>query len=332
MDKARHDEAAKIPVPDFEALSRNMARFVEEAGKATAAYMKPHEEGRANNNLADDVGEIVKTFGQVAEDWLRDPQRAIEAQGRLATDFLSLWAGTLQRMQGDEAHPVAAPDPKDNRFRDPEWSENPVFDFIKQAYLLTSRWAEALIDDAEHLDEHTRHKAQFYLRQLSSALSPSNFIPTNPELIRETLKRERRQPGPWHADAHRGHRGRRRRDQNPAIRPVEVSGRRQHRRHARQGDLPQRPDRTPAIRADHRDRPEAAAPHRPAVDQQVLHPRPQPRQELHPLGGRSGPDGLLHLVGQPGRAARRQRLRRIHARGRLRGPPRRSRKRRASER
>jgi polyhydroxyalkanoate synthase subunit PhaC len=188
MDKAPHDEAAKLPVPDFEALSRNMARFVEEAGKATAAYLKPIEERRANTGLADEVGDIVKTLGQVADDWLRDPQKVIEAQSRLATGFLSLWAGTFRRMQGEEAQPVAVPDPKDNRFRDPEWSDNPYFDFIKQAYLLTSRWAETLVEEAEHLDEHTKHKAQFYLRQLSSALSPSNFVATNPELIRETLK------------------------------------------------------------------------------------------------------------------------------------------------
>src|SRR5688572_18946747 len=188
MEKAHGDDTANLPLPDFEALSRNMARFIEEAGKATAAYLNPAEERRANTGLADEVGDIVKILGQVAEDLLRDPQKAIEAQGRLATDFLSLWIGTLKRLQGEDAQPVAVPDPKDNRFRDPEWSENPFFDFIKQAYLLTSRWAESLVDEAEHIDENTRLKAHFYLRQLSSALSPSNFVPTNPELIRETLK------------------------------------------------------------------------------------------------------------------------------------------------
>ena len=188
MENAHGDDSAKLPLPDFEALSRNMARFIEEAGKATAAYLKPSEERRGNTGLADEVGDIVKILGQVAEDLLRDPQKAIEAQGRLATDFLSLWIGTLKRLQGEDAQPVAVPDPKDNRFRDPEWSENPFFDFIKQAYLLTSRWAESLVDEAEHIDENTRLKAHFYLRQLSSALSPSNFVPTNPELIRETLK------------------------------------------------------------------------------------------------------------------------------------------------
>src|SRR5215211_6422775 len=114
MEKAHHDEAAKLPVPDFEALSRNMARFVEEAGKATAAYLKPTEERRSNAGLADEVGDMVKILGQVAEDWLRDPQKAIQAQARLATGFMTLWTGTLKRMQGEAAQPVAEPDPKDN--------------------------------------------------------------------------------------------------------------------------------------------------------------------------------------------------------------------------
>ncbi|HST94689.1 MAG TPA: class I poly(R)-hydroxyalkanoic acid synthase, partial [Microvirga sp.] len=107
MEKAHHDEATKLPVPDFEALSRNMARFVEEAGKATAAYLNPAEERRGNSGFAEEVGDIVKTLGQVAEEVMRDPQKAVEAQGRLATDFLSLWVGTLRRIQGEEAQPVA---------------------------------------------------------------------------------------------------------------------------------------------------------------------------------------------------------------------------------
>src|SRR5829696_5662962 len=166
MEKPHPDEAVKLPVPDFEALSRNMARFVEEAGKATAAYIKPLEERRANTGLADEVGEIVKTLGTVAEYWLVDPQKAVEAQSRLGANFLDLWATTLKRMQGEPAKPVAAPEPKDARFKDPEWSENPIFDFLKQAYLITSRWAEDLVEDADGVDERTRHKAQFYLRQI----------------------------------------------------------------------------------------------------------------------------------------------------------------------
>ncbi|HEY5795261.1 MAG TPA: class I poly(R)-hydroxyalkanoic acid synthase, partial [Bosea sp. (in: a-proteobacteria)] len=74
------------------------------------------------------------------------------------------------------------------RFADPDWSGHPMFDFIKQAYLIGSRWAESMVDKAEDLDPHTREKARFYVKQIASALSPTNFVATNPELLRETLR------------------------------------------------------------------------------------------------------------------------------------------------
>ena len=84
--------------------------------------------------------------------------------------------------------PVVAPDARDKRFKDPEWTDNPFFDFLKQAYLLTSQFANGMVSDAEGLDPHTRHKAEFYMRQIANAIAPSNFVLTNPELLRETLK------------------------------------------------------------------------------------------------------------------------------------------------
>jgi polyhydroxyalkanoate synthase len=102
--------------------------------------------------------------------------------------YAELWNNAVMRMLGQEVVPVAEPEPGDNRFKDPDWSQNPYFDFWKQAYLITSRWADDLLDNTSGLDERTRQKAEFYLRQVSSALSPSNFPMTNPEVLRETLK------------------------------------------------------------------------------------------------------------------------------------------------
>jgi polyhydroxyalkanoate synthase subunit PhaC len=82
---------------------------------------------------------------------------------------------------------VATPAANDKRFADPEWTSNQFFDFLKQAYLLTTRWANQLVSDAADLDPHTKQKAEFYMRQIVNALSPSNFVLTNPELLRETL-------------------------------------------------------------------------------------------------------------------------------------------------
>ena len=79
------------------------------------------------------------------------------------------------------------PATSDKRFADPEWTSNQFFDFLKQAYLLTTRFANQLVSEADDLDPHTRQKAEFYVRQIANAVSPSNFVLTNPELLRETF-------------------------------------------------------------------------------------------------------------------------------------------------
>jgi polyhydroxyalkanoate synthase len=186
MDKSA-TEPAKPGEVDIEVLSRNLARLIEEGGKALAAYIKPREEGKIRSDIAEDVTDAVKTVGRVAEYWLSDPQRAIELQASLGRAYLDLWAGAVKRMAGEQTEPVVAPDPRDKRFSDPEWSQNQFFDFLKQAYLLTAQWADRLVKDAVGVDEHTRKKAEFYVTQLANAISPSNFVLTNPELLRETL-------------------------------------------------------------------------------------------------------------------------------------------------
>ena len=183
---AAHDPP-KVSAVDIEAFSRNVARLIEEGGKALAAYMKPREQGKIKADAGEDIADAVKTIGQVAEYWLSDPQRALELQTSLGRAYLDLWAGMAKRMTGEESAPVAAPDAKDKRFADPEWSQNQFFDFLKQAYLLSTQWAEHLVKDAQGVDPHIRAKAAFYVKQIGNAVSPSNFVFTNPELLRETL-------------------------------------------------------------------------------------------------------------------------------------------------
>ena len=186
--RERSDPILQYIIDNPEAFAENLARVVEHSGKAMAAYLAPLERGEMKRHYTDELTELVKTLAQVGQYWMSDPQRAMEAQTRLWIGYMDLYAAMLRRMAGEVVQPVAEPDPKDKRFRDEEWSENQFFDFLKQAYLITGRWAEFLVDRAEELDEHTRHKAQFYVKQLVNALSPSNFILTNPELLRETAK------------------------------------------------------------------------------------------------------------------------------------------------
>src|SRR6202163_2083034 len=188
--KAPAAEPTSAPAPgtpvDIEVFARNLARVVEEGGKALAAYLKPREEGRIQGEYAEFI-DVVKTLGQVGQYWLKDPQRALDLQLNLGRSYLDLWAGAVKRMAGEKTEPVAEPSPKDKRFSDPEWSSNQFFDFLKQAYLLTVKWANHLVDHAEGLDPVTSQKAEFYVRQIVNAIAPSNFVLTNPELLRETL-------------------------------------------------------------------------------------------------------------------------------------------------
>ncbi|MGQ0446713.1 MAG: PHA/PHB synthase family protein [Beijerinckiaceae bacterium] len=172
--------------PDFERLSNNIARLVELSGKALAACLKPGEAGDVNSDVPAKVADAVRSLGCVAEHWLSDPARTFAAQSALAGKFVGLWAHSLRRMSGEQEDPFVPYDPLDKRFTAPEWRESPFFDFLRQAHSIVSHWADELVLRSHDLDPHVRDKARFYLRQISSALSPSNFIATNPELLKET--------------------------------------------------------------------------------------------------------------------------------------------------
>ena len=114
-----------------------------------------------------------------------DPAAMLEAQMELWRDFQALWAATTTRMMGKEARPVIAPEAGDNRFRDAEWSDNPIFDFLKQSYLLNARWLRRSLAGVEGLDPGEAEKLDFLGRQIVDAFSPANFALTNPVVLRE---------------------------------------------------------------------------------------------------------------------------------------------------
>src|SRR6187431_29485 len=157
---------AKLGSVDIEVFSKNLARMIEGGGQALAAYLKPREEGKVETGPSDEITDMIKTLGQVLEYWLSDPARAVELQSRLGRAYLELFGATAKRLSGEDVKPVAQANPRDKRFADPEWTTNHFFDFVKQAYLLGTGWAEQLVADTRDLDPHTRQKAEFYVRQL----------------------------------------------------------------------------------------------------------------------------------------------------------------------
>jgi len=171
-------------VKDPEEMALNFARMLENLGKAASAWIAPRESGEKVDTIAEPVTDVVKTLSQVSEYWLSDPTRAFQAQTHLLGSYINIWTNSLNKLNG---HAAPAPSKPDKRFSDKDWTDNPFFDFLRQTYLVTSDWAEKLVDDAQGLDDHTRHKANFYVKQITAALSPANFITTNPQLYRETV-------------------------------------------------------------------------------------------------------------------------------------------------
>src|SRR5271165_6297507 len=184
-DVTSDNEAAKKF--DAEAFAMNLARALESGGKALAAYLKPRESGEMKDNQPTEMAEVIKTLTAVAEYWLSDNERSSDVQTRMAKGYLDLWGSAVRRLAGEEAMPAISPSPRDKRFADPEWKSNQFYDFVMQLYLLTTQWAHDLVREAEGLDPHTRKKAEFYVQQITNALAPSNFVLTNPEVLRETL-------------------------------------------------------------------------------------------------------------------------------------------------
>jgi poly[(R)-3-hydroxyalkanoate] polymerase subunit PhaC len=172
---------------DAEAFAMNVARAMESGGRALAAYLKPREAGELKDKSPEEMAQVIRTLTAIAEYWLSDHERASDLQTRMAKGYLDLWGSTMRRLAGEDATPVISPSPRDKRFADPEWKSNHFFDFMMQFYLLTTRWAQDLVRQAEGVDPHTRKKAEFYINQITNALAPSNFVLTNPEVLRETL-------------------------------------------------------------------------------------------------------------------------------------------------
>ncbi len=186
------DETVNVAMPEmpgpeeWRRMAEDMAKVAETSHKLVSEWLAKQKETEGAAAL-DPFG-VGEAFLALTADLMKDPARLAERQWQFYQDYLRLWQQNALRMMGAEAEPVAEPAPGDRRFRAPEWSENQVFDFLKQAYLLAARHMNALVRDARGLAPDDARKVAFYTRQIVDALSPSNYPLTNPEVLRETIE------------------------------------------------------------------------------------------------------------------------------------------------
>jgi len=184
-------QAPDMKLPDPVELSRAMARIAEQSQRLVAEFMQRQMEGAGAGGDAagmSDPASIGRAFLEMTARMMSNPAKLVEAQVNLWHDYMQLWQSTAQRLAGGNGEPVIAPSADDRRFSDAAWQENQLFDFIKQSYLLSARWLQSTVRNVEGLDQKTAKKVDFYTRQFVDAMAPSNFVVTNPEVLRKTLE------------------------------------------------------------------------------------------------------------------------------------------------
>jgi polyhydroxyalkanoate synthase len=188
MTDSRTPAPTDYKLADPVQFAQNMARVFEQAaGIARLVAERPDLAKQQAETQVTPIEQVTKTLGTVYQSYAQNPQKLMDAQMQLWNAYGQLWQAAWQRAIGAPAAPVATPARNDKRFKDKDWQENTVFDFLKQFYLISANWAKDMVENAEDVDEHTRRKARFYVEQIANALSPSNFPISNPEVLRTTL-------------------------------------------------------------------------------------------------------------------------------------------------
>ena len=177
--------APNIKAADLNKFTENFSKIVEQSKQALQEFLKGRESGDHIPLMNPTV--ISKSFQQLFDQMLKNPEQLIQAQTSLWKSYVELWQATSDRLQGKEGKTLIEPQPGDKRFKDEKWAENAIFDFIKQSYLLAADSLQGLVSGVEGLDAKTARKVQFYTRQFVDAMAPTNFVLTNPTVLQATL-------------------------------------------------------------------------------------------------------------------------------------------------
>ncbi|MFC5373950.1 class I poly(R)-hydroxyalkanoic acid synthase [Brevundimonas faecalis] len=163
----------------LETLSLNLAKAAMTAQSAIAEAALSQADRPAA--LSPDPFNIAPAMTSVMTSLAARPERLFQAQADLFGRYMDLWSTTTRRAMGEEAPTAPA---TDKRFKDPAWTENPVFDVMRQSYLVTSDWMNRLVAGVEDVDPRTRRRAEFFTKLLTDAFSPSNFLASNPAALK----------------------------------------------------------------------------------------------------------------------------------------------------
>jgi polyhydroxyalkanoate synthase len=168
-------ELAAIMAEVNEKCRAVVEKFVEKQ-----QFSKGIDEANANS--------IRESFQELATKLMDDPSQLFNQQQSYWNDYWSLVRTNMLQFWGQPSEPAIEPEKGDRRFGNDAWDSNPMFSFIKQNYLLTSKAIRDTVQNIQGLDDKARQKVEFYTNQYLDAISPTNFVATNPEVLQLTLE------------------------------------------------------------------------------------------------------------------------------------------------
>lgn len=139
-----------------------------------------------NQNL--DPLNVNPIMGKLFEEWINNPDKIIDKQTEYWNKWIDIWHESSMKMLGENAPKMhTTPTSFDRRFKDEDWDNSAIFEFIKKSYLMTCDWVDDTINTTETLNQKDKEKLLFTAKLYTNALSPSNFAITNPQVLKETL-------------------------------------------------------------------------------------------------------------------------------------------------
>ena len=176
-------EQNSINAIGFASMAKEMQANFKQVEELMAGFTQSYE----GMNL--DPFNMKQAYSDWWEAVAKNPQKVMEANMAFWQKSLELTQQAMFGFMGADTAPVIETPKSDRRFSHEDWANKPIFDVIKQSYLLTSDWMRKVVASAEGLDEHTSERVKFFTERMLDAMSPTNFALTNPaviEKIRET--------------------------------------------------------------------------------------------------------------------------------------------------
>lgn len=167
-------------------LSRALAEIAGRSQQLVQDFLAREES--AHHISVTDTLRMSRLFQDLYARLMADPLQLAQSQMAFWQDYALLMQRSTLRMMGFDIEPMIRPHEKDKRFKHESWESNLLFDFIKQSYLLTADYIHRSVKNIDGLDDKTEKKIDFYTRQFIDALSPSNFLATNPEILGKTIE------------------------------------------------------------------------------------------------------------------------------------------------